>query len=261
MNIFEMVTQYLPLPVVAIAVLFAMIVSREIGAKLNVALRPLLLPPEPVRVNESHIVAAIMGLLLLLASFSFFLTLDRYELRRSLVVSEASVLQEAYRQTSFLDDPASLRASLSAYAEARLAYGMAGERERRAKARAAIKLQDRVWQAAMASVQPLRSGPLPGVIVAPINDAFDIAAQRNALADTRLPPRILVLLALCILVMTGILGFTTAAAGGRHRLGSFLLFGLITLMIVLILDVDRPRGGAFRVPQTPMADAVAAMKP
>jgi len=55
------------------------------------------------------------------------------------------------------------------------------------------------------------------------------------------------------------LGYTVAGAGGRHRIASILMFTLLTLAIVLILDLDRPRGGAIQVPQAAMADALAAM--
>ena len=73
MDLIEYVTRHASLALVGLAIFAAMIVSREIGAKLFSMLRPVLLPPEPVRINESHIVAAVLGILLVLIGFGFYL--------------------------------------------------------------------------------------------------------------------------------------------------------------------------------------------
>lgn len=260
MDLIEYLTRHAPLPLVGIAIFAAMVVSREIGAKLFEMLRPVLLPPEPVRINESHIVAAVLGILLVLIGFGFYLAVDRQETRRDLVVSEASALKTAYLRSQFLEDTPALQSSLRAYTQARLAYGLSEESDRTAKALEASKLQDQVWHDVIAATKPLRSETLPSLISAPINEAFGLADRRNAIADARIPPPVLATIALYLLAITGILGFTTSAAGGQHRVGSFLLFALMASVIILILDIDRPRGG-MRVPQIAMSEVLADMKP
>ena len=259
MDLIEYVTRHASLALVGLAIFAAMIVSREIGAKLFSMLRPVLLPPEPVRINESHIVAAVLGILLVLIGFGFYLAVDRHEVRRDLVVSEASALKTAYLRSEFLDDPTALQSSLRAYTQARLAYGLSQESDRKAKASEASKLQNPVWHEVIVATKSLRSEPLPSLISVPINKAFGIADRRNAIADARIPTPVFTTIALYLFAMTGILGFTTSAAGGQHRVGSFLLFALLTSVIILTLDIDRPRGG-LRVPQIAMSDALAAMK-
>lgn len=260
MDLIEYLTRHAPLPLVGIAIFAAMVASRELGAKLFEVLGPVLPPPEPVRINESHIVAAVLGILLVLIGFGFYLAVERQEARRDLVVSEASALKTAYLRTEFLDDPKALQASLRAYAQARLAYGLSQESDRKDKALEATKLQAPVWRDVIAATKPLRSEPLPSLITDPINEAFDLADRRNAIADARIPPPVLTTIALYVLAITGILGFTTSAAGGQHRIGSFLLFALVSSVIILVLDIDRPRGG-LRVPQVAMSEALAGMKP
>ena len=61
-------------------------------------------------------------------------------------------------------------------------------------------------------------------------------------------------------VSAAVLGY---AIGGRkqlHRASSLVMFGLLTLALGMILDLDRPRGGSILVPQTAMIEALAAMR-
>jgi hypothetical protein len=57
-----------------------------------------------------------------------------------------------------------------------------------------------------------------------------------------------------------VLGYASARAEARHRVASFALFGLFTLALGVILDLDRPREGLIDLPQGAMVDAVALMR-
>jgi hypothetical protein len=177
------------------------------------------------------------------------------------VVAEANDLGTAYLRTSLLETPDVLRADLRAYTRERLAYGLSTGGAQEAAAKRADALQTAVWRDAMADVKPFRATALVGVETGPLNDAFDTATKRKAALSARLPTAVLATLALYAVIAAGLLGYTVEGAGGRHRIASLLMFLLLTLAIGLILDLDRPRSGAIEVPQTPMADALAAMTP
>lgn len=261
MGIVEFVARGVPLTLVALALFVAMTLSRELGAVIYRRLRPFMSPPVSGRVDEAHILTAVLGLLALLVAFTFQMALDRFEARRDLVVDEANALSTAYLRSALLDDPAPVHADLRSYAEARLAYSLASERDRPAAALHAEGLQAAVWRDVVEAVRPLRGGPTPGFIAAPINEAFDLATRRKAISMARIPASVVATLGLFVLVTAGMLGYMTADTGGRHRIGSYLMFALLALAIILILDLDRPRSGAIRVSQSPMVEAVTAMRP
>ena len=100
------------------------------------------------------------------------------------------------------------------------------------------ELIDLWWQEARAhQVLPLDNRPL--------------AATR-----ARLPARVLDLLALYCLAAAGMLGYTVAAAGGRHRPAAYAMFVLLAFAFATIHDLDRPRSGAILVDQSILADTV-----
>src|ERR1700722_2065057 len=80
--------------------------------------------------GAGYIVAASLGLLSLLLSFTLALSLDRYELRRHLVVDEANAIASAWQRDELVDQPkrGQLDAVLRAYGKERRALLVAGVR-------------------------------------------------------------------------------------------------------------------------------------
>jgi hypothetical protein len=97
------------------------------------------------------------------------------------------------------------------------------------------------------------------MLLDPLNQAFDAASSRQAELGARLPPAVLEALLLYALAAAAALGYSVSS--GRHRAISAMLFVLLGLSILLIVDLDRPRSGAIRVPQAAMAAALEAMQP
>jgi hypothetical protein len=209
--------------------------------------------------DEGYILTAVLGLLALLVAFSFGMSLNRYEARRELVVSEANAIGTAYLRSAVLDDPAKLRGLLLQYAQARLEYGEVGGAAQAAELEA-DQLQPQVWAEAVRQVAPRRDTPLAGFVLSPLGDAFDAASERKAELQARMPLVVLVTLSVYFVAAAAVLGYASAHAEARHRLASFALFGLFLLALGVILDLDRPRGGLIHLPQGAMIDTVAMIR-
>lgn len=252
--------QRTPLAALALLLLVAMIAARELGGLAHrVLTRRGMRAADADGTDEGYILSAVLGLLALLVAFTFSLALNRFEERRTLVVAEANALGTAWLRTSLVDAPAPLRTALRAYARERLAFGLSdGADEIAAEARADA-LQPQVWDQALAAVRPYRTTALAGLVLDPINQAFDLAGSRHAALAARLPATVLGALCLYALASAGVLGYAMSGAGARHRIASMVMFALVVLAISLILDLDRPRDGAIRVPQGAMTDALRAM--
>src|SRR5688572_13149251 len=75
--------------------------------------------------DKGFILSGVLGLLALLTAFTFSLSLNRYEVRRSTVVAEANAIGTAEMRVRLLAAPANaqLARMLQDYARTRLAYG------------------------------------------------------------------------------------------------------------------------------------------
>jgi hypothetical protein len=247
-----------PLLGVLLSLFLVMCLAREFGAWAR--RREGRIPrKEGAVTDEAYILSAVLGLLALLVAFSFGMALNRYEARRELVVTEANALGMAYLRAAVLDDPAKLRRLMLQYAQARLEYGEVDGAAQAAE-READQLRPQVWAEAVRQIAPSRDTPLAGFLLSPLGEAFDAASQRKAELQARMPLVVLVTLSVYFVAAAAVLGYASERAEARHRVASFALFGLFTLALGVILDLDRPAGGLIHLPQGAMVDTVAMMR-
>lgn len=250
-----------PLALVGLALLVGMLVAREFGGWLYRSLSGAADDAKGETSDEGLIVSGVLGLLALLLGFTFSLALSRHEVRRELVVQEADAIGTAYMRAQLLDEPyrGDLGGRLAVYAKARLAFGEASAAERDGLEARSEALQGSIWQATVKAVEPIRSTALAGLVAGSVNSVVDLAAERKAALAARLPGPVLEVLVLYSLGAAIVVGYALTGMRSHHRAAALLLFGLLTLAILLILDLDRPRSGAILVPQDAMRDAVASL--
>lgn len=250
-----------PLWVIGATLLVAMLLARELGAIIKRRIKLRFGENLPDEHEEGHIVGAVLGLLALLIAFTFGLALDRFEARRELVVKESKALAAAYLRTDFVADPEPLRQELRVYATERVRYGHAPIEEAKVAEHTAKPFETKLWRQTMIAVEPIKTTAAAMLVSTPVNDAIDLALERRAINAARLPKAVLWALIWYAVVSAGILGYAIPGANHHHRLTSVVLFGLITLALTLVLDLDRPRSGSIMVPQAPMEEALESMAP
>lgn len=250
-----------PLAAVGLLLLLGMLLAREIGGGLHRRLSNAADDGQGGTSDEGLIVSGVLGLLALLVAFTFSLALSRHEDRRELVVQEANAIGTAYMRSQLLDEPyrGELAGRLAAYAKVRLAFGEAAGAERDLLEERSEALQGSIWQATVRAVEPIRTTPLASLVASSVNSVVDLSAERKAALAARLPSPVLEALVLYAFGAAAIVGYALAGMRSRHRAASLLLFALLTLAILLILDLDRPRSGAILVPQEAMRDMVSSL--
>jgi len=240
-----------PLWLVGLLLLAAMLLAREGGLQLHRRLRRLADASEPGSSDESYVMSGVFGLLALLMAFAFSLALDRYEERRALVVAEANAIGTLASRLHLLGaDEGALHRELSRYAAARASAGRSEDPEQSARLFAKAEGVHDAFGAHLFGA--LARGPADArttLLVQAYDSIGDIATERRAARAARLPGGVLALLMLYCVIGAGMLGYTLAGGGGRHRLASGIFFALLAFAFVTILDLDRPRGGAIKVPQ------------
>jgi hypothetical protein len=207
-----------------------------------------------------HLLSAVLGLLALLLGFTFSLSLNRFEARRDLVVREANAIGTVWLRANLLEEPArgELRGLLQQYVDVRLAWS---ETEGDGHTMAATNsLQNQLWAVTGRAVRADSSALLSRGLMDAMNDAFDLAGSRAAARAAHIPGRVLGVLLLYAALSMVMLGYMLAAGGRPHRLATTLLLALLSLAVVVILDLDRPRDGAIQVSQQPLIDLKAGMR-
>jgi hypothetical protein len=235
-----------PVMLLGAGLFLAMLAMAALGQRLR-----------PAAAGDSvHAAAAMVSLLSLVIGFTFNVALNRYDERRDLVVEEAAAITMAWERARLLPDAAQLKVEplLRQYIDERRAYfqtGLATDRQR-APDLPARRVRQALWTAAEAAEA---SGQKP-LMVRAFLDALtrldDAAAHREAMAREHIPFNVVLLIALFGLI-TGF-GLGHAGAGrraGRVHAGFFLI---VSLAMIAVLDLDRPRTGFAQVSQRPMQE-------
>ena len=118
------------------------------------------------------------------------------------------------------------------------------------------RIQNRLWGMAIADAPPgPMNPPMAALYLDALNRVFDLGALRKAVGlQARVPESIwFALSALMILGMMAV-GYQTGVSGSRRSRARVMLAFSFALVIVLIVELDRPDSGVIRVSQQPQID-------
>jgi hypothetical protein len=205
---------------------------------------------------------AALGLLALLLGFSFSLALSRYEVRRSQVLEEANAIGSTANFALMLPEPAQgpILSLLRDYAAVRIGLGVPFDPAKldRDVARS-LEIQTKLWQQAVA-VTAAAPQSLPAYrFVASLNEMNNIHERRLTALRYHVPGEVMVMLIGVAMVAMGFTGYHSGVSGSR-RLGATLIMSVtVTVVVMLIVDLDRPARGLVQVPVQPLIDTVQSM--
>lgn len=209
---------------------------------------------------EAVIVSAVLGLLALLMGFTFSIVLNRFEDRRDLVLQEANAIGAVYLRAQLLEAPHRERISrlLVAYTDNRIALAK-GPQGQNADllARSDLMLTD-LWAATSAASRTVGDPGLTGQFLASVNAVIDLDTSRKVARTVRVPAQVFLALFVFLFAASGMLGYLSV--GRRGKVALALMIVLLSLVLMLILDVDRPTSGGIREDQTPMEQLRASLK-
>ena len=121
------------------------------------------------------------------------------------------------------------------------------------------RLQRELWGLAGRALadQPVESAPR--LYVETLNEMIDMQTVRVAGLNNRVPSAVLAVEVGGAAVALALLAFYLSILG-RGVATVLLAAGLITLLLVVTFDLDRPTRGLIRVPATPLVDLRASME-
>jgi len=217
---------------------------------------------EGEKAPASALVGSTLGLLAFMLAFTFGMAGTRYDARRQLVLDEASAILRAYQRAQFLPEPVRSQCSQLLVDYTRLRTTMVN-----AKSMAEIEqvvsksevVQAELWSAtATLASQP--SALLAGFIQS-LSEVTDLQLKRvRAAVWNRIPFAIIITLCVVAFLALMAVGYGAGLAGNRNSIPAVMLVLAFSAIIVLIMDLERPRQQLFRVDQEPMHDVLRRME-
>ena len=214
------------------------------------------------QVDRSYIATvtgAALGLLALLLAFSFSLALSRYDLRRTMVLEEANAIGSTANFALMLPaeaQPPILRL-LRDYTTVRIELGIPHDPAKLARDVArSTALQGELWQRAvtLSNAAP-QSLPLHR-FVSSLNEMNNVHERRLTGLRNQVPPEVMgILLGIAMMAMlfTGLQG---GISGVRRRAINLFIAATIAVLIMLVVDLDRPSRGLTVVPVLPLVETL-----
>jgi hypothetical protein len=204
------------------------------------------------------IATAILAVLGLLLGFTMSMAVSRYDTRRYLVLDEANALGTAYLRAQVVPQPESteLQDLLRQLVDVRTRYAEGAiDAQRMRKARAETEeLQGEIWARATAVAQRDPRSVPAGLLLQALNNAFDVENSRWTAFLSHVPESVIYVNALMGVIAVLMVGYGFGLAGQCHRLSVALLVISVSVVLGVIIDLDRPRSGVIRVSQQPMIE-------
>lgn len=214
---------------------------------------------EPYRSHINGLQGSLLGVLALLLGFTLSLALQRFDHRSETVVEEANAIGTAYLRSQILT-PAlrdEVLKSFQRYIDLRVREGAisldrTGERDVLLAEAGVVRseLWDQARRAAALDPNMVRTG----LYIQSLNDAIDAFGRREAALRRHVPEVALILLVGTLLASGWMVGLTSGIAGQRPSVATYVLSSLILLLLLIIVDLDRPRRGLIRIDQSSMVE-------
>lgn len=207
---------------------------------------------------------ALLGVVGLILAFGLSLAVSRYENRRATAVEEANTIGTTYLRAQTLPEPIRTRSLtlLVSYTESalRLSDTVPGSSEAKAAAVTEEHLQRELWGLGGQALDTAPVASAPRLYIETLNEMIDAQAVRVAALNNQVPIAVLTLEVLGAALALGLLAAYLAILG-RGVVAVALASLLVSFLLLVIADLDRPTRGMIRVPDTALRSQLASMRP
>jgi hypothetical protein len=204
--------------------------------------------------DVSTLTAGMLGLLAFTLSLSIGFAQNRYEARRTLVLSEANAIGTAWLRTKLIDgdDGPVIARKIEDYAKARLDFTIAASDADVSPLVARTNaLQDDIWRTTQV-VARRSPNPVTTALVNALNEMFDLSASQRFAYQSNVPEELMLALYSGALLTVGALGYQFGLSAKRQWVLSSLLLLMWSGGMLLIVDLSQPRIGDIRADAEPL---------
>ena len=206
----------------------------------------------------STVEAAILGVLGLLLAFTMSMAVSRFEARKQLVLNEANAIGTSCLRTELLPtaEGSEIASVLRQYINVRVQYGTTGADQRQLESlrTQTARLQTEFWTRTVAYEQRDPNPIRVGLLLQSLNEAIDLESARRMAFQNHVPQSVIYVNGIVGILAAMLVGYAFGLNGRRQIFSMCMLALAITLVLAVIVDLDRPRAGFIRVSQQPMTD-------
>jgi hypothetical protein len=206
--------------------------------------------------------AATLGIVGLLLAFGLSLAIGRYEARRAATVDDANTIGTAYLRAQTLAEPVRTPSLdlLRRYTDEaiQLSHEVPGSAGMDRTAAAQEVLQRRLWGLAGQALDDAPVASAPRLYVDSLNAMIDQQTVRIAALNNRVPTTVLLLEVVASALALGLLALYLSLLG-RGVVTVLLAAVLVTMLLFVTFDLDRPTRGLVTVPDTALVGLRTSM--
>jgi hypothetical protein len=205
---------------------------------------------------------ALLGVVGLILAFGLSLAVGRYEDRRAATVDEANAIGTTYLRAQLIAEPARTESLtlLRHYTDLaiQVAKEVPGSTGMRRTTAAEDALQRRLWGLAGQSLAAAPLASADRLYVDSLNATIDAQSTRLSALTNRVPAAVLALEVVSAAVAMGLLALHISVLG-RGLVAMITAAALVTLLLLVTFDLDRPARGLITVPSTSLVAVRASM--
>jgi hypothetical protein len=210
--------------------------------------------PDQDLTNVNTMVAASLAFLGFLLAFTIGMAVNLFNERLHLVIDEANAISTTYLRAGYLEAPtdAESRQLLKEYTEQRLALTQPDQFDRAVSR--SQQIQDELWKRAtlLARNSP---NPVTALYISALNEMIDLHTERLIIRFyVRIPSNVILIVYLVGILTMALIGVQGSYTGKRNFLALILTVLILSMVFLLIIDLNRPNQGLIQVPQKAMID-------
>ena len=237
-----------------------LIAATELGYRLGLRFQTTTADATKSQINT--IQGSLLGVLALLLGFTFSLALQRFDSRSEAVIGEANAIGTALLRASLLPDSVKdeSRELLREYLDQRVRAGaipLNRAQERDAVLRESDRILDALWSNAELAAAEDGSPVTTGLFVQALNEMIDAYGTRDAALARHVPEPVLLLMFMAFVLTACLVGYGAGISGRRASIPTYILVTLVTFLVFIVIDLDRPRRGLIEVSQQSLIDLQA----
>jgi len=244
-----------PIPIVGVFVLISglLLVVFEAGYRVGRWWQEK--TPDEKEGPTSMLVGSLLALMAFLLAVTMGMASDRFDTRRALVLDEANSIGTTFLRAGYLPEPARTdsRELLREYVPLRI--NVADRQQLAANFARSTEIHDGLWAIAEDLARDTPDSVVLGLYIDSLNDTIDLHSKRaTAIIYARVPETVVVLLIVLAALTLGMVGYSAGLTRRRSFLGAAVLVIVLSAVLTLVVDLDRPRDGFLQVSQQPLID-------
>jgi hypothetical protein len=200
------------------------------------------------------LVGSILALLAFLLAVTMGMASDRFDARRGVVLNEANAIGTTYLRAGYLPEPASsqIRELLRRYVPLRITLtdsdNLVGD------IADSQEILTELWAISEDVARTTDQGDLVSLYLDSLNETIDLHETRVTARFARVPETVVLLLVGGSALSLAMVGYSAGLTKRRGLLNAIVLVLALGAVIMIVVDLDRPREGFIQVSQQPLID-------